>query len=461
MFIFNKPTSATDIWCFTPASYEQFVVDEADATTKLWLAKTDFSGKAGAHTLVPSTDGAIAMVIVIVSEEADAFWQAGAVAKHLPSGAYRYTRGVDPEQAFLVAMAWGLSVYRFEYFVEKSTKKPADLVVDESIDADSLKTFVTAISQVRDLINLPANALGPETLAQEAALLAETYGASFRQVVGEELLTENFPAIHTVGRASVRAPRLIELNWGPQDGMKLALVGKGVCFDSGGLDIKPASGMREMKKDMGGAAHALGLARLIMAHKLPIALQVLIPAVDNVIAGNAYMPGDILSTRAGISVENDNTDAEGRLILSDALQLACESKPDLIIDFATLTGAARIGLGPDLPAMFANDHAVAAAVLESADKVSDPVWHMPLFAPYRAFIKSKLADVRSCGNSGGYGGAITAALFLEKFIQPGTPWLHFDIMAANTRDLPGRPEGGEAMGLRALFNFIARKVASS
>jgi len=358
-------------------------------------------------------------------------------------------------------MAWGLSVYRFEYFVEKSTKKPADLVVDESIDADSLKTFVTAISQVRDLINLPANALGPETLAQEAALLAETYGASFRQVVGEELLTENFPAIHTVGRASVRAPRLIELNWGPQDGMKLALVGKGVCFDSGGLDIKPASGMREMKKDMGGAAHALGLARLIMAHKLPIALQVLIPAVDNVIAGNAYMPGDILSTRAGISVENDNTDAEGRLILSDALQLACESKPDLIIDFATLTGAARIGLGPDLPAMFANDHAVAAAVLESADKVSDPVWHMPLFAPYRAFIKSKLADVRSCGNSGGYGGAITAALFLEKFIQPGTPWLHFDIMAANTRDLPGRPEGGEAMGLRALFNFIARKVASS
>lgn len=461
MYIFDQAVPATDIWCFTPSSYAEFIANEADTGMKLWLSSSGFSGKAGAHTIVPSADGGIAMIILVLTEEKDAFWQAGSVAKHLPSGAYRYTRGVDPEQAFLVAMAWGLSVYRFEYFVEKSTKKPAELVVNTSIDAHSLDAFVTAITQVRDLINLPANALGPEVLAQEAALVAETYGASFRQVVGEDLLTKNFPAIHTVGRASVRAPRLIELNWGPKNGMKLALVGKGVCFDSGGLDIKSAVGMREMKKDMGGAAHVLGLARLIMAHQLPISLQVLIPAVDNVISGNAYMPGDIVSTRAGISVENDNTDAEGRLILSDALQLACESKPDLIIDFATLTGAARIGLGPDLPAMFANDNATATAVLASADAVSDPIWHMPLFAPYRAFIKSKLADVRSCGNSGGYGGAITAALFLEKFIQPGISWLHFDIMAANTRDLPGRPEGGEAMGLRALFNFIARKVASS
>ena len=460
MFIFDQQTAATDIWCFTPTSYKQFIAEEADDRVKVWLEHSGFSGKAGTHTLVPSAEAAVAMVIVVVAEEADGFWQAGGIAKHLPGGTYRYTRGIDAEQAFLVAMAWGLSLYRFEHFVEKCVDKSAQLVVDASVNSDSLEAFVATISQVRDLINLPANALGPEALAQEAARLAETYGAQFRQVVGEELLADNFPAIHTVGRASVRAPRLIELNWGPADGMKLALVGKGVCFDSGGLDIKPASGMREMKKDMGGAAHVLGLARLIMAHKLPISLQVLIPAVDNVISGNAYMPGDILSTRAGISVENDNTDAEGRLILSDALQLACESKPDLLIDFATLTGAARIGLGPDLPAMFANDQAVASGVLASAEQVVDPIWQMPLFAPYRAFIKSKLADVRSCGNSGGYGGAITAALFLEKFVEPGIPWLHFDIMAANTRPLPGRPEGGEAMGLRALFNFIARKVAS-
>ena len=460
MYINNNTTNIdlVPINCFTVSSYAAYIEAEADDFTKEWLLNNDFKAKSGSYCKVPTKEGKIGEVISIVSDDDNCFWDAGALASKLPQANYEFRRGVKAEHEFLTALAWGLASYKFTAFKKSSVNFPS-LKLHESIDSNSLKEFVNTIYQVRNLINLPANALGPENIAQEVAAVAQLYKASFKQTIGADLLAQNFPAIHTVGRASVREPRLIELAWGPDDGFKLALVGKGVCFDSGGLDIKPAAGMRDMKKDMGGAAHALGLARMIMAHNLPISLRLYIPAVDNVIAGNAYMPGDILETRAGITVENDNTDAEGRLILSDALYLACEAKPDLLIDFATLTGAARVGLGPDIPAMFSNSKEVADAVISSSEKVHDPVWPMPLFPAYNKFIESKLADVRSCGSCC-YGGAITAALFLQKFVAKDVSWLHFDIMAANTRDLPGRPEGGEAMGLRSLFNYIQGLVAS-
>lgn len=434
-------------------------LSSAPEETKKWLASHDFKASEGSFIIVPKSDGSIDYVLCGRSDESDSFWEIGALAAKLPAGDYEITSGVEAKDHFNVALSWGLSCYKFTDF-KKSKHVFPKLKLSPNIDHSSLEHHVTAISQLRDLINLPANALGPEDIAKVVATVANNHNANFNQIVGKDLLKENFPAIHTVGRASVREPRLLELTWGEEHHFKLAIVGKGVCFDSGGLDIKPAAGMRDMKKDMGGAAHALALARLIMDHNLPISLKLYIPTVDNVISGNAYMPGDILATRNGITVENDNTDAEGRLILSDAITLAQEYKPDLMIDFATLTGAARVALGPDLPAMFANNDSVANAVLESSLESVDPIWRMPLFSAYNKFIDSKLADVRSCGSSGGYGGAITAALFLQKFVDDGQDWLHFDIMASNTRDLPGRPEGGDAMGIRSLFNYLKSKVAS-
>jgi leucyl aminopeptidase len=438
--------------------YESYLAS-VSSSEKNWLEQSKFKCKLGSFCVVPANDGSISHVVCGRAESQDGFWDLGAIAAKLPVGNYEVDSGILDEEQFYLALSWGLSCYKFDDF-KKSQKEFPSLKLHSSIDYNSLQYHIDSIYQLRDLINLPANALGPEDLGKVVATVASEFSASFKQTVGEDLIKEGFPAIHTVGRASVREPRLLELSWGDGNPFKLALIGKGVCFDSGGLDIKPAAGMRDMKKDMGGAAHALALARMIMAHNLPIELKLYIPTVDNAISGNAYMPGDILSTRAGITVENDNTDAEGRLILSDAIDLAQDYKPDLMIDFATLTGAARIALGPDLPAMFCNNEDVAHDVLESANSYVDPIWRMPLFSAYNKFIDSKLADVRSCGSSGGYGGAITAALFLQKFVHKDQDWIHFDIMAANTRDLPGRPEGGEAMGIRALFNYLKAKVAS-
>jgi leucyl aminopeptidase len=307
---------------------------------------------------------------------------------------------------------------------------------------------------VRDLVNTPTEDLGPEHLSDVTREQADLFGARFDEWVGEELLAQNFPAIHAVGRAAARPPRLIELNWGSDKNPRLAIVGKGVCFDTGGLDIKGAEGMRLMKKDMGGAAHALALARLVMQRELPYRLQLLIPAVENAISGNAYRPGDVVRTRKGLNVEIGNTDAEGRVILCDALAYAVEQKPRTIIDFATLTGAARVALGPELPVMFANDDKIAERLLAAAQAVDDPIWRLPLWRNYRRLFESDVADFNNSGK-GGFAGAIVGALFLDYFVPPEIPWVHFDVFSWNDASRPGRPLGGEAQGLRAVLEALS------
>jgi leucyl aminopeptidase len=300
--------------------------------------------------------------------------------------------------------------------------------------------------------------LGPEELAAEVRDLAGRSGASYREWIGDELLNANFPTIHAVGRASHRAPRLAELTYGAAGAPHLVLIGKGVCFDTGGLDIKPADGMRWMKKDMGGAAHAIALAELVLEAKLPVRLTLLIPAVENSIAGNAYRPGEVIKTRGGLTVEIDNTDAEGRLVLCDALAYAAEQKPDLILDFATLTGAARVALGPDLPALFANRDDIADALLAASRETRDPLWRLPLWRPYLAMLDSYVADLANAGASR-HAGAITAALYLERFVSESQAWCHLDVYSWNDGEKPGRPRGGEAQGLRAYFGWLQKRYA--
>ncbi|MBF0248318.1 MAG: leucyl aminopeptidase family protein, partial [Alphaproteobacteria bacterium] len=325
---------------------------------------------------------------------------------------------------------------------------------------DAVKAAYGATKLVRDLINTPASDLGPAELAVAIKELAGASGAQFREVVGVDLIREDFPAVYAVGRGAedARAPRLVDFTWGRDDAPRVTLVGKGVTFDSGGLDIKPASAMKLMKKDMGGAAHALGVASMVMAANLDVRLRVIVAAVENSVSGSAMRPLDVVATRKGVSVEIGHTDAEGRVILSDALALASEDQPDVIIDFATLTGAARVALGTDLPALFCNDDALAAALLAAGARTADPLWRMPLWKGYKPQIKSSVADIKNDTDSP-YGGAITAALFLEEFVTPGTAWAHIDLMAWNTASQPGRPEGGEAMTLRAVFAMLAERFA--
>jgi leucyl aminopeptidase len=331
------------------------------------------------------------------------------------------------------------------------------LIVPSDDKLERAGKFLDAITLVRDLVNTPTEDMGPQHLANIARELAAEFNGSFHEWVGDELLTENFPAIHAVGRASHRPPRLIEIKWGQENHPRVAIVGKGVCFDTGGLDIKGAEGMRHMKKDMGGGAHALGVARLIMALELPVRLHMLIPAVENAISGNAYRPGEVVNTRKGIKIEIGNTDAEGRVVLSDALALACESNPRVVIDFATLTGAARVALGPELPALFANNDEWAAALLASSAKAQDPMWRMPLWQNYNEMIKSNIADIVNTG--GPQAGAVTAALFLEHFVPREQAWLHLDLFAWNPKARPGQPEGGEAQSLRAVVEMLEAKFA--
>jgi leucyl aminopeptidase len=350
-----------------------------------------------------------------------------------------------------------LGAYRFQRY-KKSDQELPRLLLEEGSARLSMQDQVEAIYLVRDLINTPAADMMPEHLAAAAQALVEAFGAKLTQIVGDQLLASGYPAIHAVGRASAYAPRLIDLTWGEPNHPKLTLVGKGVCFDSGGLDIKSASGMRLMKKDMGGGAHALGLAQLIMASGLPVRLRVLIAAVENAIAGDAFRPGDILQSRGGLTIEIDNTDAEGRLILCDALAEAASEGPELIIDFATLTGAARIALGTELPGLFTNSEPVAEGLASAALAVRDPVWRLPLHAPYRQLLESEIADIANASPEP-YGGAITAALFLQAFVPEACAWAHFDVMAWNTRPKPGRPKGGEAMGLRATYAYLCERFA--
>ena len=419
-----------------------------------WIASTGFSAKPGSTCLVPGRRGKLARVLVGV-DTGDDPWALARVPDAVPGGSYHLDLTWCSRRLERAALGWALAAYRFDRY-KTATSPAARLFPGTTAAATSARVLARAVARVRDLINTPACDMMPKDLAAAVSELANMRGADLRVVTGEALLDEGYPAIHAVGRASSHRPRLIDLTWGDARAPRLTLVGKGVCFDSGGLDIKPASGMRLMKKDMGGAAHAIGLADLVMSNALPVRLRLLVPAVENAIAGNAYRPGDVIATRKGLTIEVDNTDAEGRIVLSDALTDGAGDEPDLMLDFATLTGAARIALGAELPAMFSNDEAVANGIADAGRDVHDEVWRMPLHAPYRELIESKVADIMN-GSGQPYGGAITAALFLQEFVPDEIPWAHFDIMAWTARAKPARPVGGEAMALRAVFEFLDRR----
>ncbi len=381
----------------------------------------------------------------------------GDCAHQLPVATYRLEsteKWFTPTLCYQLSLGFALGAYRFQYFA--ATHKPLARLVMSDLEAiDELVREVQAVYVVRDLVNMPANVLTPAILAKFAQRVAEKFKANYREIIGDELLEHNFPLIYHVGKASAVSPRLIEINYGDNNHPKLTLIGKGVCFDSGGLDLKPASGMRLMKKDMAGAAQALALAEWIMAARWPIQLQVLLPCVENSVAGTAFRPGDILTARNGLFVEIDNTDAEGRLILADALSYAEESNADLMIDFATLTGAARVALGTEVGVLFGQKVDWMNALIETSFNIEDPLWQLPLYKPYAAQLDSKTANIANA-SSQPYAGAITAALFLQRFVSPETAWLHIDFMGWNLRQRTGRPEGGEAMGLRSIFHALKR-----
>ncbi len=424
------------------------------AAQRRWLDASGFDARSGAVALLADARGGLIRVLAGVARE-DSLWALGGLARQLPAGAYALAPEGVLADARLAVLGFVLGAYRYTRYHGGPERAPASLVVAQPL-LDELAPLLEAAARVRDLVNTPTEDLGPEQLAAEVRALGKQHGARLREWVGEDLLKHNFPTIHAVGRASHRAPRLVELRWGKDRHPHLVLLGKGVCFDSGGLDLKPADGMRWMKKDMGGAAHALALAELVMRARLPVRLTLLIPAVENAVSGNALRPGEVIRTRAGHTVEIDNTDAEGRLILCDALAYAGEQQPDLIIDFATLTGAARVALGPDLPALFGNRDALREAVLAASRNEHDPLWPLPLWRPYRRMLDSYLADFANSGPSR-HAGAITAALYLERFVPEATPWLHVDVYAWNDADRPGRPRGGEAQGLRAFFSFLRER----
>ncbi len=426
------------------------------AAQRQWLATIGFNGGADSHALLPAEDGTLAAVWAGVADAHHPFGLS-ALPKALPPGRYRIDdRGLAPD-AEAAAHGWGLGSYAFSRY-KPARRGSAELMLPASAASRRGLMVADAVAATRDLVNTPAEHLGPAQLADAVLALAKTHGAKVRQTEGDALLEAGFPAIHAVGRAAAadRAPRLIELSWGPPKAPKLTLVGKGVCFDSGGLDIKSADGMRQMKKDMGGAANALGLARMVMALKLPLRLTLLIPAVENAIAGNAYRPGDVLATRAGLQVEIGNTDAEGRVILCDALAYAAESRPDLLIDLATLTGAARVALGGQLPALFCRSTELARSLVDSGIAMRDPLWHLPLWDGYHAGIESDIADIVNTGR-GPQAGAINAALFLADFVPADIDWLHIDLYAWNDSARPGRPVGGVAQTLRTLLAHIEQR----
>ncbi len=414
------------------------------------LAAQKVTGKAGNRAILPSEAAEDWSALLVCDEAETSPWRIASQAENLPEGTYRLRDGA----VGAAGLGWLLAQHRFDRYRSGEPNGPRVLLTGEPARVEETIRLADATAKVRDLVNTGASDLGPAELEAEAAALASRYGATLTVTRGHALET-GYPMIHAVGQAASRerAPRLIEVEWGNPDHPRVAIVGKGVCFDSGGLDIKPSAGMRLMKKDMGGAAHALALAGLVMAAGLKVRLHLLIPAVENAIAGNAFRPGDILRTRAGLTVENTNTDAEGRLILGDALTKAGEGKPGLILDFATLTGAARVALGPDLPATFANDAALATDLLAAGTDIYDPLWQLPLWDGYDELLKSDIADLVNAPD-GGFAGAITAALFLRRFVPMGTPWAHIDTFAWRATAKPGRPKGGEALGLRAAWKLL-------
>ena len=447
--------SAVPIW-FVRKETITGIIAGLPSVTAAFVSASGFETGPGKHLLLPDAGGGLAAVLFGLENgeprQPDLLLP-GKLVTLLPPGTYRFAN--MPRNTDLAVLAWLTGGYRFTRYKTATAAQPR-LVAPDGVDANALSRQAEAIALGRDLINTPANDLGPAELEAAALALAERHGASARSIVGEALLTENFPMIHAVGRASTRAPRLIDIVWGDPGHPKVTLVGKGVCFDTGGLNIKPESAMLLMKKDMGGAACALAAAAMIMGAGLKVRLRVLIPAVENAISGSAFRPGDVLGSRKGLSVEIGNTDAEGRLVLADALALADEEAPGLIIDFATLTGAARVALGPELPAFFCDDDAFAGEMLASGLAVADPMWRLPFWRPYDSLLDSKIADVNHI-SGGPFAGAITAALFMRRFVEKAPVYAHADVYCWNNGAKPGRPEGAEVMVARALFDVLSRR----
>jgi leucyl aminopeptidase len=455
IFVARGTANAVPVWFVTAASYPD--VRKALGTEgSSFAAAAGFEPKPGRHLLLPGKNGGKSGLGGVLfglegADETKDLFLPGRLPQHLPDGVYRFAN--EPHDARLAALAFAFGSYRFTRY-RKAEPRAVKLDLPQSLDRDDLQRIVEGVTLARDLINTPANDMGPAQLEQAARKLAARHAATITATIGDELLTNNLPLIHAVGRASTGEPRLIDLSWGDSKHPRVTLIGKGVCFDTGGLDIKSDSAMLNMKKDKGGAATALALAHMIMARGLKVRLRVLIPAVENSIAGASFRPRDIYTSRKGITVEIGNTDAEGRLVLADALALADEEKPALIADFATLTGAARVALGPDVPPFFTDDDGLADELMRCAAAENDPLWRLPLWRPYEAMLESKVADINNVGGS--QGGAITAALFMRRFVTAKS-WLHFDVFAWTAAARAGRPEGGECQAARALYAVLAAR----
>ncbi len=445
------------IWLVEPAKDEESFAAALPPRQRAWLKAIDFKAAPGNWALAPGDDGIAGVALGVEAQPGNSGPPilAGGLPPVLPKGAYHLDW--TPPNPNLAAVGWALGHYAFKRYQANGNGGEKRLRLPEGADRSEVTNIASAVWLGRDLINTPANDLGPAELEEAARDVAAHFGAECRVVAGDELLTENFPLIHAVGRASVRAPRLIDIRWDGAEGEvpHIVLIGKGICFDTGGLNIKPSSGMALMKKDMGGAATALSLAAMIMGAGLAVKLRLLIPAAENSISGNAYRPGDVLKSRAGINVEVGDTDAEGRLVLADALALADEDKPDYIFSFATLTGSARVALGPDLPPVYSTDAAIANVLAEVGRKVGDPMWPMPFWQPYDALLDSRVADVNSIFPEP-FGGSIMAALFLKRFVNAAKTYTHFDIYGWTPRPQPGKPIGGEPQCARAVFDHLSR-----
>jgi leucyl aminopeptidase len=452
-FVAADTSETRPIWTVPTAQYRDWLAAQP-AHVRAWLEGSQLEPKAARSALLPDADGTPGGALLLLSEPAEP-WDFAAVRDRVPAGDWRLEPGADRLDLGQAALGWALASYRFDRY-RKSEPKPVRLALPAHPATERANTIAEAVFLARDLINTPAADLGPAELADAAAAVAARSGAAFGTVEGAALLEQNYPAVYAVGQASARPPRVIDLAWGDARAPKLTLVGKGVCFDTGGLDLKTSSNMQLMKKDMGGAAVTLALAQVVMALELPVRLRLLIGAVENSVSGSSFRPGDVLRTRKGLTVEVGNTDAEGRLVLADLLAEADREQPALLVDCATLTGAARVALGPDLPALFTPDDALADDLLAAGRSAFEPLWRLPLHPPYRDMIDSPIADLNNAGKSGGPG-AITAALFLERFVTETRAFAHLDIFAWNSESRPGRPKGGEATGLRALLAAIENR----
>lgn len=454
-FVTHNDGTAVPIW-FASTSDWQALRHKLSPQAAAYADAVGFEPKPGRLVLLPGQDGGLAGAVFAIEAREEKFrdpFLPGLLADQLPAGIYRFAN--RPHDARLAALAFALGSYRFGRY-RSAKPATAQLVLPDGVDSDELSRIAEGVALARDLINTPANDMGPAELEAAARELAARHGASVTCIVGDDLLKQNYPLIHAVGRAAARAPRLIDLQWGDPGHPKVTLVGKGVCFDTGGLDLKPSGSMQLMKKDMGGAATVLALAHMLMDRGTKVRLRVLIPAVENAVSANAFRPLDVYRARAGITVEVGNTDAEGRLILADALAAADAEKPDFLIDLGTLTGAARVALGPDLPAFYTDSEEVAADVTRHATAENDPVWRLPLWPPYKSMLETKIADISNDAGSR-FAGSITCALFLQRFVAAASVWLHFDIFAWTPKAKPGRPEGGECQAARALYALLAAR----